>query len=451
MAASAIAEGSMRVLGIGDYADLGDLYLDLVTSGHEVRMYVEEPAYHGVFAGMVERVDDWRAELDWIRGAGKDGIIVFETARHGELQDRLRNDGFQVIGGCAWGDRLEGDRAFGQEVMRRIGMRTAPVRHFTDFMTAMAFIRENPGRYVYKHNGHHLPSTHNYVGVLPDGSDVIALLHSYRHGWPSGTAPDFILMDHLDGIETGVGAYFDGRSFIGPACLDWEHKRFFPGDLGELTGEMGTVVTYQDSARLFAETLAPMAPLLAAAGYCGYINLNTIINQQGIWPLEFTCRFGYPGFAILAALHPGGWTKVLKAMTGGGGFSTDRGYAVGVVLTVPPFPYLPEFDRLSRGMPILFRGGLSDAERRNLHYGEVGLVDGQPVVSGASGYVLVATGRGSGVSAARRAAYGLLDRVVVPNGRYRHDIGLRFLRHDARELARLGYLSPPIEDQPGSG
>jgi hypothetical protein len=46
---------------------------------------------------------------------------------------------------------------------------------------------------------------------------------------------------------------------------------------------MGTIVTYESSTRFHERTLAPMAPLLQAGGYCGYINLNDI--EQGIWPL----------------------------------------------------------------------------------------------------------------------------------------------------------------------
>ncbi len=431
----------MRILGIGDYLDLGDMYLRLAASGHDVRVHVADPAYHGVMAGMVRRVADWRAELSGVGAAGNDWLILYEGAGHGHEQDALRQAGHQVIGGCAWGDRLEGDRAFGQEMMRAAGMRTATVKEFSDFAAAIAFIQTRPRRYVCKHNGHHLPSTRNYVGLLEDGSDVAHLLRGYTRTWPAEVPVSFVLMDHLAGVETGVGAYFNGDAFVGPACLDWEHKRFFPGDLGELTGEMGTVVTYEGGARLFAETLAPLAPRMREAGYRGYINLNCIINEDGVWPLEYTCRFGYPGFAILDALQPGGWDEVLGAMLGrSDGFSTTPGYAVGVVLTTPPFPYAGDSSCHAEGLPITIRGTLSAAERGHLHYAEVAMDDtGALVTSGASGYILVATGCGPDIVTAQRVAYGLLDRVVVPNARWRVDIGDRLRDRDLARLARIGY------------
>ena len=104
----------MRFLGIGEEADLAGMYLGLLGRGHEVRMYVAIPEAHGIYAGMVERCADWRSELAWIREAGREGVIVFESASRGAEQDALRAQGYQVIGGSAYGDRLESDRTFGQ-------------------------------------------------------------------------------------------------------------------------------------------------------------------------------------------------------------------------------------------------------------------------------------------------------------------------------------------------
>jgi phosphoribosylamine--glycine ligase len=424
----------VRFLGIGETCDLGALYLSLQAEGHEVRVAVSEPMAKGTLAGLVPLVEDWQAELTWV---GTDGIILFESVSEGfgALQDRLRGDGFQVVGGSAYGDRLENDRAYAQAVLAELGFPEGHVWEFADAEAALAFIAERPGRYVLKYSGPDYASSDNYVGVLDDGRDVAALLRSR-----AALAGGCILMDFIEGVEMGVGAYFDGRKFLTPACLDWEHKRFFAGDQGELTGEMGTVVTYEGTQRFFEATLKKMESRLAGHGHVGYVNLNTMVNEAGVWPLEFSCRFGYPGYAILAPLQATPWSELFQAMAARSraSFETRPGFCVGVVVTTPPFPYTRKQVDEPVGLPVLFRGGI---DPRHLHYGEMGLdAAGQLVTSGLYGWTAVVTGDGPTLAAARDEAYANAGRLIVPNGRYRLDIGARLIDGDLARVKRLGWL-----------
>jgi len=432
----------MRFLGVGDNCDLGALYLRLIEEGHDVRISIANPLCQGTLAGLVEQVPDWIAELAWIRAVGSDGIILFENVAkgRGEVQDALRRDGFNVIGGSAYGDRLENDRGYAQRVLADIGLSTARFWEFATRQEALRFLQERPARYVLKFNGP-TAAVDNYVGRLADGRDVRAFLARLK---PADNDASLILTQHVEGVEMGVGAYFNGAQFLAPACLDWEHKRFFPDDLGELTGEMGTVVTYARTRRFFELTLGRMEKLLRENGYCGYVNLNTIVNKQGIWPLEFTCRFGYPGFAILDPLQETPWGDLFHAMVTKSRprFATVPGFAIGIVLTTPPFPYPRSQVPEPIGLPVLFDGELTAEDRRHLHYGEVGLEDGDLVTSGIYGWTMVVTGIGPDIGAAQERANRLADRVLVPNVRYRRDIGSGLMRGDYARVERLGLLDP---------
>lgn len=433
-------EGGLRVLGFGPRVYLGDIYLSLQREGHEVRVFAEDAPERRAFGGIIEPVADWRAELDWV---GRDGIVMFERVGHGALQDRLRAEGYRVVGGSAYGDRLENDRAFGQSVLREMGLPVAASTAFDGPAQALEWLARNPGRHVLKFDD---GARTTFVGDHPEGADTAFMLR--RAGASAGRV---LLMRRLEGVEVGIGAYFDGREFLRPACIDFEHKRFFPGEMGEMTGEMGTLASFEHSERLFEETLGRAAPLLARAGHVGYVNLNLIVDEQGTWPLEFTCRFGNPGFAVLAAMQRDGWGDLLARMADGGAerFAALPGWSVAIVLTVPPFPAVSPDSPPDDDAPVFFLQTPEGAEAAHYHFVDMRREGGQLLGHRRSGHLMIVTGTGADVPAAQEAARARARNVVAPELRWRADIGDRFLHGEAARLRRLGWLPAAPDVAPG--
>ncbi len=420
----------MRVLALGRRIYLGDLYLSLMREGHDVRVFASDPPAQRAFDGIIEPVPDWRAQLPWV---GDGGVILFEGVGQGALQDRLRADGYSVVGGSALGDRLEQDRAYGQSVLSGAGLPVAWTRGFDHPGAALGWLADHPGAYVLKYDdGVHA----TFVGEHPAGADVAFMLRRQDH---HGRV---LLMERLRGVEVGIGAYFDGTDFLQPACIDFEHKRFFPGELGEMTGEMGTLASYEGAGRLFAATLGRVAPLLAGAGHVGYVNLNLIVDERGPFPLEFTCRFGNPGFAVLAAMQADGWGNLLERMARGGAgrFAATPGWAVAVVLTVPPFPATLDGTAPAADPPVFFVREPGVAERPSYHFVDMRRDGGQLLVHRRSGHAMIVTGTGPDVPTAQAAANTRAANVIAPELRWRNDIGERYRLGDGDQLRGLGWL-----------
>jgi phosphoribosylamine--glycine ligase len=421
----------VRILGVGSRIYLGDIYISLRREGHDVRVCAQEPSQRA-FTGLIDPVEDWRAELGWV---GRDGIILFEGVGQGATQDALRAEGYRVVGGSAYGDRLEKERGFGQAVLRDAGLPIAESVALPGPEAALDWLARRPGRCVLKWDG---TRNQTYVGEHPRGDDVAFQL---RRATPDEGG--VLLMEHLEGVEVGVGAYFDGTEFLRPACLDFEHKRFFAGDMGEMTGEMGTLASYEGADRLFEATLDRIAPLFARAGHVGYVNLNLIVNERGAWPLEFTCRIGNPGFAVLAALQRDGWGNLLARMAEGKGgrFATVPGWAVCIVLTVPPFPARRDDATPEDDPPVFFREPPEGDDAAHYHLVDVRHDAGQLLVHRRSGHIMIVTGTGASVRDAQAAALARARNVIAPELRWRTDIGDRYLAGEEERLRALGWLA----------
>src|SRR5690606_41783127 len=101
-------------------------------------------------AGLVPRAHDSEAGLRWITEAGSEGIVLFEAAGFGAWQDQSRSRGFSAIGGSAFGDRLELDRANAQRRLAGLGLAVAADSRHAGAASALTDIAAWPRRRVTK-------------------------------------------------------------------------------------------------------------------------------------------------------------------------------------------------------------------------------------------------------------------------------------------------------------
>jgi len=423
-----------------DAALIADLAWQVCREGHDVRYYIDAERDREIGDGFVPKTDDWRAEVDWADVIIFDDIWVGDRVGTGVLAQELRAAGHAVVGGTPNTDRLEEDRGYAMDILDRHGVPLLPHREFEHFDAGIQHVEANPAPYVIKPLG----EVQNvkrllYVGREDDGSDVIDVLRAYKKAW-GHRMKGFQLQRRVEGVEIAVCGFFNGDSFVDPINFNFEHKKLFPGNIGPSTGEMGTSMFWAGRNRLFAETLGRLEGWLAMEGYVGSIDVNCIVNAEGIYPLEFTPRFGYPTIAL----------QEESFETPTGAFFSDlahrrrpdlrvhRGYQIAVRVVLPPFPFDDEkiYDENSRNAAIVFE----TESREGIHIEDAKRVDGQWRVAGDSGMPLVVTGKGDTMAAAREQAYDRIDDIVIPNLYYRDDIGERWIEGDSDRLLAWGYL-----------
>jgi phosphoribosylamine---glycine ligase len=422
----------------------GDLAQRMKKEGHGVKLFIEDDFQKQNLEGIVEKTDDWKKELSWI---GKDGLIIFDDSGYGEIQDELRKKGYSVVGGSAGGDKLEDLKHYSQKIFSVCGINVAPSAHFNCASDAIKFIEKNRGLWVIKQNGH-ASKSFNYVGQLESGEDVIGVLKSYNRN-NEKDCHSIELQKRILGVEIGVGRYFNGNDWTGPIEINLEHKNLCDGNLGPKTDEMGTLMWYDDNEdnKIFTETLGKLKPYLQKIDFRGDVDINCIINEEGINPLEATARFGWPAVQLQSEIHISPWGEFLKAVADGKSYNLKykKGYGIVVLVATPPFPYgFNSKEYCSEGIKIIFKKEMTPEDMDHIHFEEVSIKneegDREYYISSKTGFILHVTGMGKTAEEAKKNVYSLAENIIIPKMFYRTDIGLEFIDKDQKNLKKWGWI-----------
>ena len=424
---------SIKILFVSKWGEILDLAYAAQNEGNKVKLFISDSASHEIGAGFVPKVRDWQKHIKWA------DLIIFDYTGYGKIASELRSEGKLVIGGTEYTDMLELDRTFGQDELKRHKIKTLPFKEFNTFHEAIEYVKANPNSYVIKPSGEIQDLKQLlFVGTEDDGSDIIRVLKAYEKSWGDKMGI-FQLQRKVKGVEISVAAYFNGSKFIKPINITFEHKKLFPKELGVSTGEMGTSMFWTGENAIFDATLSKFESTFAKDKFVGHIDINCIVNSNGIYPLEFTSRFGYPQIQIQRAgiMEPMG--NFLYKIAKGENFkiSTRKGFQVGAFVVVPPFPYQDKktFNLFSKDAVVIVKKEMKEG----VHPMHLKMVSNEWLITGDSGVPLLISGTGLTMRDAQKMMYNRINNVIVNNGYYRTDIGDRWFE-DSDKLWSWGLL-----------
>lgn len=277
-----------------------------------------------------------------------------------------------------------------------------------------------------------------------------------------GKAGDRVIIEErLDGLETTVLAFTDGRT-IAPMELSQDYKRAFDDDEGPNTGGMGayspadTVLTPEQMEMVERDVLVPVIHAMKRGRrpFRGILYAGLMLTQQGPKVLEFNVRFGDPECQCLLPRLKSDLFDLMMAVCDEKleeiPLDWDPAPTVCVVMASEGYP-----GAFERGRPI---NGLDDAEKvpnvRIFHAGTAQRIDpttgreGRVVTDG--GRVLNIVGTGKDFAEARDRAYQATRAIRFQGAQYRKDIAVRALAPPPPAAPVVPPATAPSDDAPES-
>jgi len=358
------------------------------------------------------------------------------------IVDKFKKTGIPVIGAGTRMAAIELNRKLGKQVIEKFGIQ---VPRYTELKAKNipTYIKERKIPQVLKPNDNKAV----YYTIVPNtiedsihGAEIIIK--------DIGPETPVEVEDFIDGIEVGIETFMGKENFIYPINVSFEHKKTNDFNLGRLSGESGTSMYYEDNPKLFQQTLGKLRDFLIKMSYIGDICTGLIVNEKGIYFLEFTVRFGIPEIIMqLKAMPSSGLTKFFIDLFRPGTqyVNIEDIFLNGIRYYNPGAPYKESYQKRGYGEIITYKKKPITLEqtyelnRQNIGFFDFDVENNQIITPGSVASVCT-IGKGITLTEAILNSYKEACNISINGGFYRTDIGFDLVNYQAGELYNLGYI-----------
>ena len=324
------------------------------------------------------------------------------------IADLFKDRGIPVLGPHKEAALLEGSKCMAKDFMEKYNIKTAAYRNFDSIDKAALYLESCSFPIVLKADGLAAGKGVLICADKAEADNALQVLMAERRFGSAGNS--IVIEEYLEGVEASILSFYDGKTIL-PLLSAKDHKKIGEGETGLNTGGMGVIAPnpHVDASVMDSftkEILEPTLKGLESEGltFSGVIFFGLMINERGIYLLEYNLRMGDPETQAVLGLLDSDLLEAVQATVDGNLDSITIKWKDGssccVVLASGGYPEAYEKGKLI--------SGIEDCSA-DVFVAGASLSDEGLKTSG--GRVLNVVARGSDLKEARENCYRSIDSV----------------------------------------
>ncbi len=377
-------------------------------------------------------VNDFEQVFNFCLGNEIDLVVIGpEQYLVNGITDFLKEKNINVFGPSKNAARIESEKSYAKELMKKYSIPTAQFKIFTkdEYEECLKYLETISSPYVIKADG---LAAGKGVLILNDLSAVKSVINDIFINQIFGKSGDKVVVEEfLVGNEASVFAITDGEDFV---CLPsaQDHKRIGDNDTGKNTGGMGAFsptnfITNELLEKIKSQIIIPTLEALRKEGnpFVGCLYCGLMITKERPKVIEFNCRFGDPETQAILPIMEGDFLKLLYSSANGkidkDAVRWNGKSAVCVVLASKGYP-----DHYEKGFEI---NGLEKLKGKDVFVFHAGTkkLNNKIVTNGGRVLGITAVADTNNLKKAIEKVYEKIKVIEFDNIYYRKDIGKKGL------------------------